>query len=945
MTKKLLFILSILLCASWTHAGEKEWVDSVMSTLSLRDKVAQLFITHHITDDNQKGRAGVRHQVVDNKVGGLLFGKANIADYAGLIDYAQSLAEVPLIISADAEWGLSMRLGDAIRFPKNLALGATSDLALIEEYGRWLAQECRALGISISYAPVMDINSNPDNPVIGMRSFGEDKQRVADLGAALARGLKEGGVMAVAKHFPGHGDTNTDSHHALPLINKDLNTLEKNEIVPFRRVIDEGIDGIMVAHLNIPPVDKSGLPSSLSPAIVTDLLKGRLGFKNLVFTDGLEMQGAQLKDGSSNAVAAFLAGSDVLLCPTNADKDIPAMVEAVESGRISKERLDESLRKVLTYKYRLGVDKLHPLSAKEAKNYVTSSYAQDLNDRLSAACITILRDDDNLLPISANHHAVVKAIGAADHDSNFATAARRLNAERPQAEDDADTLVVVGVFNNKAESVKKLASLKKQYGRRLIPVFLINPYQVKAYASVIKDLPTVVLAGENTSALRGAAANAVFGAAPVSGRASVSVEGVCKAGEGVSRAQTILGQGRPDDKMKQTIDALVEKGLETKAFTGCQVMVIKDGKVVYENNAGYTDTDKRHKVTANTLFDLASVSKCVGTLASAMAAYDSGLLDLDAEIGKYLPALADDPKGRLKVKELMFHETGMPASLNVFPVLLDTASYTGKIFAKKKGGVYTVECPEGQWGNADARLRTDIVSTTRDATFRHPVAKGLYVSDAGLDTIRARIYATQPSGKKSYKYSCLNFILLKDVVESVTGVPMQQWMAEEVHSLLNNDRVLYRPLDKYDISEVAATEIDNMLRHQKVHGYVHDETAAFSGGIQGNAGLFSNATNIARWTQMLLNGGEYGGIRLLEPATVDKFLTTHSPGGKRGLGFDLHGKFVGHTGFTGTCFWLDPKRNLAVIILTNRINPWRGNKAFKALNFRNAILDAADAAY
>ncbi|MCF0218830.1 MAG: serine hydrolase [Muribaculaceae bacterium] len=944
MTKRLFFILSILLCASWVQAGEKEWVDSVMSTLSLRDKVAQLFITHHITPDDAKGRAGVRHQVADNKVGGLLFGKADIADYAGLIDYAQSLAEVPLMITADAEWGLSMRLGDAVRFPKNLALGATSDLALIEEYGRWLAQECRALGISISFAPVMDVNSNPDNPVIGMRSFGEDKQRVADLGAALARGLKSGGVMAVAKHFPGHGDTNTDSHHALPLINKDLNTLEKNELVPFRRAIKDGIDGVMVAHLNIPPLDNSGLPSSLSSAIVTDLLKQRLGFKNLVFTDGLEMQGAQLKDGSSNAVAAFLAGSDMLLCPTNADKDIPAMVEAVESGRISQDRLDESLRKVLTYKYRLGVDKLRPMSAKEAKKFLTSTDAQALNDRLSAACITILRDDNNLLPISANHHAVVKAIGA-EHDNDFVTTARRLNAERLQPADDANTLVVVGVFNNKTESVKQLSSLKKQYGQRLIPVFLTNPYQVKGYASVIKDLPTVVLAGENTPALQKAAANVVFGAAPVCGRTSVSVEGVCKAGEGVSRAQTILGRSFPDARMKETIDSLVEKGLETKAFTGCQVMVLKDGKIVYENNAGYTDTDKRHKVTANTLFDLASVSKCVGTLAAAMAAYDSGLLDLDAEIGKYLPALADDPKGRLKVKELMFHETGMPASLNVYPVLLDTATYTGKIFTKKKGGVYTVECPEGQWGNADARLRTDIVSTKCDATFRHPVAKGLYVSDAGLDTIRACIYAIQPSGKKSYKYSCLNFILLKDVVESVTGVPMQQWMDEEVHSLLNNDRVLYRPLDKYDISEVAATEIDNMLRHQKVHGYVHDETAAFSGGIQGNAGLFSNATNIARWTQMLLNGGDYGGIRLLESATADKFLTTHSPGGKRGLGFDLHGKFVGHTGFTGTCFWLDPKRNLAVIILTNRINPWRGNKAFKALNFRNAILDAADAAY
>ena len=945
MIKKTLLLIASLLCLSNAVAGEKEWIDSVISTLSLREQVAQLFVPHLIIRDNAKGREAIRHYVEGDKVGGILMGESDITDYANLNAYAQSLADIPLMITADAEWGNAMRLKDAVRFPKNIALGASNDLKLMEEYGREIARQCQILGISVDFAPVVDVNSNPDNPVIGPRSFGEDPQRVADLAAAVARGMKQGGVVAVAKHFPGHGDTATDSHQALPVIDKTQSQLDLVELVPYRKVIPEGIDGVMIGHINVPRLDPSGAPASLSKAVITDLLKNTLGFENLVFTDALEMKGAQKKNGESNCIDAFNAGADVLLCSTSPSKDIDAVVAAIKSGKISKDRLDESLRKILKYKYRLDLSTLKPYDAEAAIQAINSPEALDLNRRLSAASIVILRDDNNVLPIGPFHHAALSLVGAKTEGNLFAEQFNRLNKERPALEADADTLMIAGVFSFKQESVDRLAALKKRYGQKLVPVFFINPYKVKAFAKIIRDLPALVIVGDDSPGLRRAAADAVFGAAPVDGRMSVSVEGVCSSGEGVSRQQTVMGEASAPTAMAKEIDALVEQGLKTGAFTGCQVMVIKDGNIVYENNSGFTDTNKKHAVTENTLFDLASVSKCVGTLASLMAAYDSQLIALDDSIAKFILPLRGDGKGRLTVRELMFHETGLPSGLNVYKAVLDTATYDGPVFRKKRGEPYTIAMPEGLWGNSQARLRTDLYSENADRHFSLPVAKGLYTSEAARDSIYARIYATEASQKKSYKYSDLNFCLLQQVCESATDTPMPRWLNDEVSSLLGNDRTLYLPLRHYPATEIAATEQDNFLRHQKLHGYVHDETAAFSGGIQGNAGLFSNAEGVARWCQMLLNKGLYGGSRLLEEATVDTFLTTRSASGRRGLGFDVSGTFIGHKGYTGTCFWLDPQRQLTVVILTNRVNPTRDNKAWSALRFREAILDLVSATY
>ena len=335
------------------------WVDSVYNSLSPRRRVAQLFFPKVVPTRGDVSRAMLRSLVKDNEVGGLIFTEGFIAQYADMTNYAQAQASVPLLMTFDGEWGLRMRIPKTPRFPHNMALGAIHNgESLMYEYGREMARECRIMGIHVNFAPVADVNSNPDNPVISYRSFGEDPQKVASLVCAYSRGLEDGGVQAVAKHFPGHGDTNSDSHKTLPTLTRTRHQMEQVELVPFRRFIAEGHSGIMTAHLAVPTYDKSSTPASLSRKITTELLRNTLGFDGLIYTDALGMKGAT-EAVANPCVAALRAGADILLCPPNTARDIDAVMAAIASGKISAEEVETHCRRVLRYKYYLGLSIKH----------------------------------------------------------------------------------------------------------------------------------------------------------------------------------------------------------------------------------------------------------------------------------------------------------------------------------------------------------------------------------------------------------------------------------------------------------------------------------------------------------------------------------------------------------------------------------------------------------
>ncbi len=942
------------------------WVDSVYQSLTLRQRIGQLFVPKVSPANMTAARSTIASYVKTRGVGGLLFSKGSIEQHAALTDYARSIADVPLLMTLDGEWGPAMRVTGTVRYPYNMGLGAIEDPQLLYEYGRETARQCRLLGIQVNFAPVLDVNSNPLNPVIGFRSFGEDPKRVAELGLAYSRGIESGGVMAVGKHFPGHGDTDNDSHKTLPAINHDAAKLDSVDLYPFREFINAGLSGIMVGHLNVPALEPAGIPSSLSHKIITGTLKNRLGFEGLVWTDGLAMKGANIP-GTNNCVAALKAGVDILLEPTALATDIDAVYNAVKSGEIPDSIIENRCKKVLSYKYMFGLSEKQPKAVSPTlKSDLVSPEAEAVNRRLTAAMMTCIENSSDLLPlrnIDTNSIAVVN-IGEGRNNTftrfcgkyaqvDTYSAANALSAATVDAIKKHD-IVVAAVYNDKAATV---AELKKLEGcKNLVTVYFINPYKVARFAP--STAKATIIAYENNKLTQEYGAQAIFGGIRVNGTLPVAIKGMAPAGTCVGLLKIRLGYESPTEEgfnpsVEKRIDSLVSVGLRTGAFPGCQVLVARNGNIVIDKSYGFTDNTKTRRVNDSTIYDLASVSKVAGTLPGLMLAYDRKLYELDSPASRFIPGLKECGKDDITVKELLYHESGYPAAMNVMKLFMDTATYKGRLTSNRMRGANTIKIARGVYGNNQARLRTDLTSHTPGGACDRPVAKGLYVGKAAYDTIMARIHTMDLRANKAYRYSDLNFALLMEMEQNLTGMSHDEYVYNGIYAPLGAFRTGYLPLSRHSAEEIAPTESDRFMRRQLIHGYVHDELAAFSGGVQGNAGLFSTAGDLAKLCQMWLNGGSYGGKKILSAETVKLFTTAKSPRSRRGLGFDkpdmsdpdksptapqADASTFGHIGFTGTGFWVDPANGLIYIFLSNRVNPSRDNRAFTTLNIRPAIM-------
>lgn len=943
----------------------REWVDSVFATLTPRQRVAQLFVPFVDPTKGETARALIKKYVGDNNVGGLIFRKGSVGDYARMINHARSLAAVPVMMTFDGEWGLAMRIPETPRFPYNMALGAVTDYTLLEEYGAEVARQCRDLGIHVDFAPVADVNLNPANPVIGRRSFGEDPQRVADAVVAYSRGMEREGVISCAKHFPGHGDTSTDSHETLPIVDHSRDFLAENDLLPFCRYFDSGLSGVMVGHLSVPALDSTMTPASMSEAITTDLLKGELGFKGLVFTDALEMKGARSRE--NNCVTALRAGADMLLGSGAPVTDISAVEQAISDGRLSRDDIDSRCRKILAYKWALGLrDKQPAIDLNGLTNRLNTPSSRDLIERLTAASITVVGNDDDLLPLSTSESIAVVNLGAIANNEFSAVASRHADVSLYSASDVAITgatldkiaahdVVLAAVYNDKALTVSNLAALARRC--RVVPVFFMTPYKAMAFATSLAETPTFVMAYDTNPAAYRAAADAVFAGNAVSGRLPVTMPGIAEVGSGVTYPAGRLSFSNPSTGgiapwLADSVDAIMKPALSAGAFTGAQVLIVKDGKVVVDKNYGRTsNAADASAVDAATIFDVASVTKAVGTLPGIMLARERGLIDLDASLSRYVPLLSGTPKADITLRQLLFHESGLPATLDMYKIMMDPATYSGPLVRRKAVAPNTVRIARNAYGHKGAKLRTDIVASADPGAGAPQIGRGMWATECAFDTIMRRIYEI-PLRAPSYRYSCLNFCLLMDIEQRVTHTPHREWVTENVFEPIGAYTACYRPLERFPLNRIAATETDNYLRRQQLRGYVHDEIAAFSGGVQGNAGLFASATDIAKYSQMLLNGGVYGGRQVISPAVVAEFTRTVSPTCHRGLGFDrpniddpsksstveeAPASTFGHIGFTGTCFWVDPDNKLIYVFLSNRVCPSRDNSAWFKQKARSRV--------
>lgn len=951
------------------EADAARWADSVYATLSERQRVAQLMCCKVVPTRGAESRAAITRLVKTDGVGSLLFTEGDVEQFASLADFAQAEAKVPVLMTVDGEWGVSMRVKDTPRFPKNIALGAIQNMRLIYDYGREVARECRLLGIQADFAPDADVNSNPANPVIGSRSFGEDPRRVADATVAYSLGMEDAGVQAVSKHFPGHGDTGTDSHKALTRVDHNRQRLDDIDLVPFRSFIDAGCSGVMTGHIIVPALDAAEAPASLSHPITTGLLREGMGFEGLIYTDALGMKGAVDPKGRNNCIAALLAGADVLLCPEAPKTAINAVLAAVADGSVPASVVEDRCKRVLRYKYYLGLNDYKPLGTDYAAiaRELNSPEALALVKKLSAAAITVTRNDGDILPLGklADRTFAVVSIGAAKDNEFASTCSRyaRTNSyftsgeafsQASLAKIEKDDVVIAAVFSDNAAAHQALAQLTAG-SKPVVGVFMISPFKIRKFGEPLKRLAAMVLAYDDIPAARQSAAEAIFGGIAVSGRLPVNIAGVAPMGAGIDLAKTRLGFSSPvaeglSPALTDSIDALVLEGLRTKAYPGCQVLVARKGNIVYDKSFGkITGTPEAKAVTPLTVYDLASVSKATGTLPGIMKAYDDKLISLDDRLGDIIPEITDSAKREITVRELLYHETGMPAALNMFDLMFDTLTYSGRLITSRPDKTHSIKIQRNAYGNNRARMRKDIISRTRSDEYPVEASKGIFTGRAAYDTVMGRIYNIPLRANKKYVYSCLNFALLMDIEQRRTGRPHQEYVQENIFGPLGAYRTGYRPTERFDRSEIAPTEYDSFMRKQKVHGYVHDEMANFSGGVQGNAGLFANADDIAKICQMWLNGGRYGDATVLSPKTVELFTTAKSPTCRRGLGFDkpdtenlensptcdeASPEVYGHLGFTGTVFWVDPKEELIFVFLTNRVDPTRDNAAFNRLAIR-----------
>lgn len=957
----------------------QQWVDSVLQHLSLKERIGQLFIYTIAPHQNHANRALLRKVVEEYKVGGLLFSGGLMQNQAVLTNEAQQMADIPLMITFDGEWGLSMRLRGTPVFPRNMVLGCIQDDSLIYEYGREMARQCRELGVQVNFAPVADVNINPKNPVINTRSFGESPVNVAHKVIAYAKGLEAGGVLSVSKHFPGHGDTDVDSHKALPVLPFTRERMDSIELYPFKEAIHAGLGGIMVGHLEVPAIEhQAGVPSSLSRNVIHKLLKQELNFNGLVFTDALAMRG--VSGNSSVCLQALKAGNDLLLVPRRIKEEVEAILAAVKRGELSKQDIDEKCRKVLTYKYALGLTKKPKVRLAGLGIRINTPKTRDLIRRLNSAAITVLNNSNQVLPLDpAIKQVAVLNVGTKAELQPFLKELSKytrpeeftLGKNIPEAEQQRliDTLtsykrILVCVTEHRLASYHSFFS---RFAPDVPVVYLcfIPGKQTLQIRRGIAASEAMVLAHSSHADVQKKVAEILYGKATANGRLSAAIGNLYAMGAGVTIGPKTSPYFIPEEhgmnsRLLAGIDEVAEEGIKEGAYPGCQIVVLKDGLEIYHKAFGTHTGEKKPAATSKNkvwpvketdVYDLASLTKTTATLLAVMKLYDKGRLNLTDRVADYLPFLQDTDKKGITVRELLMHESGLPSTILFYKAAIDPDSYSGTLYKGRPDRIHSVHIGSRTWANPHFSFRNGITSPIRTAEHTLQVTDNLWLNRSFKKEYLQQI-ADAPLRSKRYRYSCVGFILLQQLVEARTGMPMDEFLAKEFYIPMGLKRTGFLPLHFLKKEEIVPSSVDPFLRKTTVQGFVHDESAAFQGGVSGNAGLFSTAEEVARIYQMLLNGGELDGKHYLSKETCRLFTTTLSKISRRGLGFDhpdtrnpdrspcslsAPAAVYGHTGFTGTCAWVDPENRLVYVFLSNRIYPEVWNTKLMKLDIRTRI--------
>jgi beta-glucosidase-like glycosyl hydrolase/CubicO group peptidase (beta-lactamase class C family) len=950
---------------------ESPWSRATLARLPLPEKIGQMIgvrASGLFRAPASPEARRLRDLVGRLKVGTVVVFESEVDSLPGILNGLQGLADVPLLVAADLERGMAFRIRrGVVPLPYAMAVGATRSSEAARFTGEVTAREGRALGIHWAFAPVVDVNNNPDNPVINIRSYGEDPALVARLSRAFIEGARAGGLLTTAKHFPGHGDTATDTHLKVATVEAARERLNAVELLPFRSAVEAGVDWVMMGHIVVPALDASRTPATLSSPIV-QVLRQDLGFRGLIVTDALDMAGdlpesgvaGRAKDGSrlsgtsgekpgdaaggrqawtgESAVRAVLAGADVILLPPQPEVAVQAILRAVRAGRIREERIDASVQRILETKERLGLDHERRVSVRAISRSVDRP--EDVAGALEVArsSITVVRNEGGVLPLHGEDpirllHLVLSSdrrnpaiVGILEEelrsrrvavstvslgpDLSPAIARELVTRSRGFTHVLASCFVRVSGAKGTADMSQAHARLLRELAASEKPLVVVSfgsPYLLRQFP----EAPVYVAAYGSAESSQRAAIAALFGEFAVGGKLPVTLPGLYAYGHGLDlpRREVTLRTAAPAEVGftpggLQAVDALVERAVAARAFPGAVLALGKDGALAHLHAFGRLDYGHdAPAVLPDTIYDLASLTKIIVTTAVAMILVDEGRLDLAQGVSSFVPGFHGGAKDRVTVEQLLTHSSGLD-----------------------------------WWG---------------------PLYKDTVGHEAYLEKIQAMDLVYEP-GTRSL-YSDLGLFLLGEVLERVAGERLDVFARRRVLEPLGMTDTTYRPGPAL-LPRIAPTENDPW-RGRVLRGEVHDENAFALGGVAPHAGLFGTAPDLARFAQMILNGGVLESQRIVSRATIERFTRRCGvPGSSRALGWDtpvsgtaprsstpgepgyssagtlFSERAFGHTGFTGTSLWIDPERQLFVILLTNRVHPTRQNDAI-----RQVRADVADA--
>lgn len=942
-----------------------QWVDSLMKKLTLEQKIGQLFMIQAYSNKKNQQIDELIKLISQFQVGGIIFMQGGPVTQAKICNELQKASNIPLLIAIDAENGLGFRLDSTLKYPVQMALGAITNDTLIYRMGYEIGEQCRILGIHMNMAPVCDINVNPENPIINSRSFGEDKNQVAQKSWLYARGMQDAGVLATAKHFPGHGNTQADSHFDLPVIEQTKSQLDSLELFPFSYLIDKGISAIMTGHLQVPALEPNPkVPATLSSIIIEEKLKKDLGFNGLVITDAMNMKGvSNMYSSAESSVKALKAGNDMIEIVPRLELAIEAVKQAVKNGELMVTEIDEKCRKILAVKKWLGLDRQKLVETENIYQKLNVPRYQLTKRLLQEQSMTVLVNQQNTIPLQNLDTLKIASLAiGSDQGSSFQgmlgnyTNVDHFNVSKTPSEEEIKNLLNqlnpynlliigihgMGLYPSKRFGIsdQQISIIEKLKDRNTVICFFGNPYAI-SYFPALSNVRSLIVAYQDDQNAQEMAAQLIFGATSATGKLPVTVKDQFPIHSGIEiKSIQRLKYTLPEEVqisstyLNSQIDSLAELGIQKTAFPGCQVLIAKEGKVIFNKSYGFYTYDKIFPVQNEDLYDLASVTKVTAPLLAIMKLYDEKRINLDAPFATYFKEFRNTNKAEMTVRDVLTHQARLQPSI---PFWLEPGTR--------------------------ATLRNGVFRNQPSEKFQVRVSSNLYERNNFKDQIIKDIIKSPLLPQKQYVYSDLGFSLFPFVTERLTEIHFQEYLNMEFFKSLGAVSTVFKPYERFPISQIVPTEDDQAFRKELLQGFVHDELAALLGGVSGNAGLFSTANDLAKVMQMYLQSGYYGGKQYISPATIAEFTKVQFPQteNRRALGFDKpnpgipsqKNKFpaadaspasYGHTGFTGTFFWIDPENQLLFIFLSNRVNPTRVKTAIYDLNTRTkmhqAIYDA-----